>query len=228
MSTTTSEPVLPRALRVDWVSLVVLGVGVVAASFSAILIRYARDAEPLAIFHDRLSRVGWGGIAAAMAGTALIGGGDLGGSSLRGDLLALAGGAAAAGYLLGTQAARRTLGILEFATITYAIAAALLLVACIGAGAPLSGYSAKTWWAITGIVIGPQIIGHTLINFVLKDIDATTVSVAVMAEPIIAIALAFALFDETPSWLVYPGGAAILAGIYLVSRVRRPPALIVE
>jgi drug/metabolite transporter (DMT)-like permease len=42
-----------------------------------------------------------------------------------------------------------------------------------------------------------------------------------MAEPVIATVLAFLLFDEVPPALLYPGGAAILAGIYLTSTSRR-------
>jgi drug/metabolite transporter (DMT)-like permease len=42
-----------------------------------------------------------------------------------------------------------------------------------------------------------------------------------MAEPIVTIALAFMLLNEVPSLLVLPGGAAILAGIYLVSTTSR-------
>jgi len=181
-----------------------------------------------ALLGERLPSLGWFGIALALAGTALIGGGDLEDSSLSGDLLALAGGAAAGGYVLSGQIARRDLGILEYAVVTYALAAVMLGLACLIGDVPLWGYSAQTWWAIAGIVAGPQLLGHTLINYVLRDINATTVSVAIMAEPVIATALAFWLFEETPTWLAYPGGVAILVGIYAVSKVARTPAVVVE
>jgi drug/metabolite transporter (DMT)-like permease len=126
------------------------------------------------------------------------------------------------------QVARRTQGILEYAVVTYAISGVLLLIVCLARGVALSGYPAGTWWAIAGLVVGPQLLGHTVINLVLSDIDATTVSVSIMAEPVIATALAWILFDEVPSWLLYPGGVAILAGIYMVSVARREPVVIVE
>ena len=180
------------------------------------------------VFHDRLPGSGWLGIFLALGGTALVARVDLGGSSFVGNLLALTGGAMAAGYVIAGRVARRKLGILEYAVVTYALAAVLLLAVCLAVGVELTGYPSKTWWALAGIVVGPQLLGHTIINLVLRDIDATSVSVAIMAEPIMAITLAFFLFDETPSWLVYPGGAAILAGIYLVSvrSGRRPPAAV--
>lgn len=180
------------------------------------------------LFKERLPAAAWIGIVLSTAGAAAVGGGSLSGSSLDGNLLAVAGAATAGGYVMTGEVARRTQGILEYAVVTYAVAGALLGVACLVAGADLAGYPGGTWLAIAGMVVGPQLLGHTVINLTLSDIDATTVSVTIMGEPIIATALAFVLFDEVPSWLLYPGGAAILLGIYMVSAARRRPAVIVE
>jgi drug/metabolite transporter (DMT)-like permease len=181
------------------------------------------------LFKESFKKSVWIGILVALAGTALVsGGGGWSGSSIKGDLLALLGGATVAGYAIGGEIARRELGILEYAVVTYSAAGVLVLVICLIAGVPLWGYDAQTWWAIAGLIVGPQLLGHTVINFVLGDLDATTVSVAIMAEPIIATVLAFLVFDEVPSLLIYPGGLAILFGIYLVSTARRTPAVVLE
>jgi drug/metabolite transporter (DMT)-like permease len=180
------------------------------------------------LFGERLATKGWVGLGLALTGTAIVGGTGLGGSSLSGNALALLGGATAGGYAMAGGLARQRLGILEYAVVTYAVAAALLLVACLVSGAALFDYGAQTWWAIAGLIVGPQLLGHTVINLVLSDLDATTVTVAIMGEPIIAITLAFIFFSEVPSWTVYPGGAAILVGIYLVSTARKTPPLQVE
>lgn len=165
----------------------------------------------------------WIGIFLALGGTALIAGAGSGGgeTSLSGDLLALIGAVLVAGYGLAGQVSRRKLGIAEYAVITYGAGAVALLPVCLVAGVELGGYSTQTWVAIAAMVIGPQILGHTILNYVVKEIDATTIYAAVMAEPPIAIALAFVLFDEVPSLLVYPGGVAILIGILMVSLARR-------
>lgn len=161
------------------------------------------------------------GIAVAVGGTAVITGVDLGGGSVAGDALALVGAATGAGYVMAGERGRAELGILEYAAATYGVAAVSLLVACVLAGAPLWGYSSGTWLAIAAMVAGPQLLGHTMINLALKDIDATTVSVVVMSETVLATALAFVFLAETPSTLFYPGAGLIFAGIYLVSRARR-------
>jgi drug/metabolite transporter (DMT)-like permease len=290
---TTTATTMPRPAARDFV---LLWIGIVSASVSAILIRYAEGAEPLAIsfwrcaagaivlapfaraglvalrpgawrmpavagaflavhfaswitslelttiassvllvsttpifvavgawllLEEGVPARGWAGVLAAFAGTVLVAGGDLSGSSLDGNVLALIGGATAGGYVLAGRQARQHTGILEYAVIAYAIAAVLLLVSCVVGGVELWGYDARTWWAIAGVIVGPQLLGHTMINLVLKDIDVTTVSVSIMAEPVIATVLAFLLFHEVPPALLYPGGAAILAGIYLTSTSRR-------
>lgn len=182
----------------------------------------------LLLFGERLPAYAWVGIVLATGGAAAVGGGSLTGSSLDGNLLAVAGAVTAGGYVMAGELARRTQGILEYAVVTYAVSGALLAIVCVARGVDLAGYPAGTWVALAGMVVGPQLLGHTVINLTLSDIDATTVSVAIMTEPVVATALAFVLFDEVPSWLLYPGGVAILAGIYMVSTARRKPALIVE
>ncbi len=190
--------------------------------FTALAARY--------LFRERFRAAVWLGIVLTLAGTALIAGGASAGgrASLSGDALALFGAVTVAGYTIAGEIARRRLGIVEYAVLAYGAAALLLLPVCLLAGVPLLGYPTPTWLAIAGIVLGPQLLGHTILNFLLRDFDATTVTVAVMAEPPIAIGLAFLLFAEAPAALVYPGGAAIIAGIFLVSVHRGRAAEIVE
>ena len=169
------------------------------------------------VVNERLTRAGWVGIALAFAGTILIVGVDFAGSSLSGNALAVAGGATAGGYVLAGRIARRDLSIIPYAVLTYGAAAALLGIVCLVRGVDLGGYPAGTWWALVALVAGPQLLGHTVINLVLSSVDATTVSVSFMSEPVIATALAALLFDEVPTAIFYVGGAAVLAGIYFVS-----------
>ena len=286
-----------------WVPWTILGVGVLAASISAILIRYAEDASEVAIsfwrsaagsllllpfaipglkrmesrdyllpivagvclalhfatwitsvnltsiassvllvcttpifvaiaarfiFAERLGPLGWSGIGLALLGSALIAGFDFGGSQMDGNVLALIGAVTVSGYSLAGRVSRQKLGILEYACVTYGASAVALLIFALPMEVKLTGYSSQTWWAIVGSIVGPQLLGHTFINFALRAIDATRVSVAVMAEPVIATILAYFLFQETPSWLAYPGAVAILIGIYLVTTVQQQPPEISE
>jgi drug/metabolite transporter (DMT)-like permease len=180
------------------------------------------------IFSERLGALGWSGIALALLGSALIAGFDFSGTQMEGNVLALIGAITVSGYSLAGRVSRQKLGILEYACVTYGASAVALLIIALPAGEQLGGYSSQTWWAIVALIIGPQLLGHTFINFALRAIDATRVSIVVMAEPVVATILAYFLLQETPSWLAYPGGIAILVGIYLVTAVQQQPPIFSE
>ncbi len=180
------------------------------------------------LWKERLSGKAWAGVLLTTAGAAIVGGGGLADSDATGNILAVVGAATAGGYFMAGAKARQKLGILEFAVVAYTAAAIPLLILCLIKGVPLGGYDSTTTWSMVAMVIGPQLMGHTLINKVLSQIDPTTVSVTIMAEPVIASVLAGILFSEVPGISIYPGGAAILLGIYLVSVARRQPVTISE
>ena len=189
--------------------------------FTALAARY--------LFKEKLRGAVWIGIVLTVLGAALIAAAQDGRSeaTLAGSALALLGAVTLGGYTVAGEVSRRRLGIVEYAVVTYGAAALLLLAACLVAGARLTGYPGSTWLALAGIVVGPQLLGHTVLNFVLRALDSTTVTVAVMAEPPIAIGLAFLFFAEAPPLTIYPAGALILAGILLVSLNRgRVPEVI--
>ncbi len=180
----------------------------------------------------------WRGIAAAGLGAIVVGLGNLGagqldGHGLLGDAMAFGGAAAVAGYLLIGRAARQRLPVSMYATAVYAIAAAVLLVACLATGASLGigadGYDAGTWLAIAALVVGPQLLGHTVFNSLLSTVSATVVAVAVLAEPVGAGVLAYFILGETPGWLFAVGAPLVLVGVWLASthprrrRVQTPP-----
>jgi drug/metabolite transporter (DMT)-like permease len=175
-------------------------------------------------FGQRASRRVLVGILLALVGTLVISGGALAvsGRAALGDLLALAGAVAGAGYFLAGQRLRPAVSLLTYSGVVYAICAVLLLVTVLIAGDPLGGFDAETWWMLLLLALVPQIVGHTTFNYLLADLDATVVTVAVMGEPVVSALLAVAFFGEVPSWSTIVGGLVLLAGIYvaLTSRSR--------
>ncbi len=172
------------------------------------------------------SRRTWAGIGLAVAGAVVVGVGDAGsggtGSNpLLGDLMALGGAVAVSGYLLIGQRSRQRLGVATYGMWVYGTAAAVLAVTSLVAGSALVGFDAVTWWAILGLIVGPQLLGHTIFNQVLNVVPATTVAVVVLSEPVGASLLALLLLAEVPPPLLAVGGPLILAGVYLASTGRR-------
>lgn len=103
---------------------------------------------------------------------------------LGGDALALIGAVAMAGYLIVGQRLRSDLSTAAYAAPTYAIAATGLLVASLVTGTPLAGFDASTWLAIALMTIGPQLLGHTVLNSLLPRLGSVTVSLSLLTEPI--------------------------------------------
>ncbi len=174
----------------------------------------------------RLPALGWLGIALAVCGAAVATGADLGVSAraVLGDVLALVGGLAAAVYTALGEQARARLSTLTYTSICYGVCAAALLVVCLAGGVDLGGYDARSWAAIIGLVVGAQLLGHSMFSYALERISATTVSVLILLEVPAAALLAWAWLGQTPRAAALPGLALLLAGVATVvlATARRP------
>jgi drug/metabolite transporter (DMT)-like permease len=133
-----------------------------------------------------------------------------------GDGLALAGGALAALYVTVGAEVRQTVPNATYTTGCYAIAAVTALVFALIGRVNIVPADAATWGWILAITIGPQLLGHTLINAVLQRLDAVLVSVAILFEIVGASLIAWWWFGETPPAALYPAAALLLAGVVLV------------
>lgn len=165
----------------------------------------------------------WVGLALAVVGAVIIVADDLGGVSARalaGDALALAAALAIAGYLLVGRHVRRTLPVSVYALWTYGWAAAVLAAVALATGTPLgvaTPFDRTTWLAIAALVVGPQLLGHTVFNLVLGRVSATVVAVVVIAEPVGATILAAVVLGEAPGGLFRVGAPLVLGGVLLAA-----------
>jgi drug/metabolite transporter (DMT)-like permease len=150
----------------------------------------------------------------ALAGAALVsGGGDGGAAALRGDLLALAGGVAMAGYFMLSRESQAALAFRTYLGIAYGVAAAALWLAVLVADVPASGFDARTWWALVGMAVVSQLIGHSGYNWSLRHLSPLVVAVVSVGEPVLASALAWWILGEALDWRTGAGGVLILAAI---------------
>jgi drug/metabolite transporter (DMT)-like permease len=174
---------------------------------------------------ERVPRGAWAGIAVAMAGAVLLSGVDLSISTraLFGDLLAIVGGILAAAYVTVGADARRTLSTGVYTLVCYACASIALLAVCLVGGQSLSGYDGHTWLVLLALTLGPQLLGHTVLNRVLGTTSPTLVSVAILFEIVGAAILAWVFFDEVPPLSALPAGVLIATGIVLVVRADDSP-----
>ncbi|MFN3368515.1 MAG: DMT family transporter [Thermus sp.] len=158
------------------------------------------------------------GIAVALLGGLLIGLGDAqgggGANPLLGDLLALLGAVAASLYfLLGREAQRQGLSILEYVRIAYTTAALLLLPLPYLFGGGYGGYPLVVYGYILLMALLPQLVGHTSFNWATRHIPPVLVTLAILFEPVGASLLAFLLFGELPGVQVLLGALVLLIGV---------------
>lgn len=172
---------------------------------------------------DRRER--WG-IYVAVAGAILIGAGDraLSPGALAGDLLALVGAAAVAGYSVIGRRVRQTVGVWSYASVVYGVAACALGVVAVWRRMPLVGFLRADWAVIGAMAAGPMLVGHTGMNYALNRLRATTVNVAALGEPVGAALLAWLIpaIHEVPPLTTVIGGVLVLTGIGLSLGPREP------
>jgi drug/metabolite transporter (DMT)-like permease len=160
----------------------------------------------------------WTGIGVAVLGAVLATGADVTVSAraVVGDLLAVAGAIAAAVYTAIGEHARVEVSTTVYTTVCYGVCALVLLLACLVGGVRLGGYDGGTWLAILGLVAGAQLLGHSMFNYALRRVSATTVSVLLLLEVLGATLLAWVWLGQVPRPGSWPGLALLVAGVAVV------------
>jgi drug/metabolite transporter (DMT)-like permease len=175
------------------------------------------------LLRERISLVLFLSILVAVVGGIIIGWGDLGKGQdqLYGDFLSLLGAIMATGYLLVGRTVRQKVSLPTYITLVYGVASFFLILLALFNGDPLFGYAPKEYILFLLLAVGPQLIGHSSLNWALRFFSATLVAVFILGEPIGATILAYFILGENPGLSLIWGGALVLAGIYLSAREER-------
>lgn len=167
----------------------------------------------------------WTGTLVAFSGVVLLTGVDLAVSAraLAGDGLALAGGLTAAFYMLIGNEVRRTTSTTGYTFVCYTSASLALLATCLLTGTELTDYSAETWLKLAVLSLTAQLLGHSLLNRVVRNLGPSVTSTAILLEAPGAALIAAVWLGQTPPVPAYPALAVILLGLALVIRAERAP-----
>lgn len=144
--------------------------------------------------------------------------------ALTGDLLALAGAVSGAAYFMIGRVIRVRTSLAMYTVPVYSTAALITLPIGLLLHVRLWPYPPYTWFYIIMIVLGPMLLGHTLLNYSLRYSRAITVTTSTLGEPIGASLLALLLFHQVPQLLTVVGIVATLFGIYMVISEERTGA----
>jgi len=177
------------------------------------------------VFGRRPGRRFWGGLVLALSGSATVmmanfsTHGTAGGAAV-GNVMALGAAFFFAGYLLLTERVREEMDTLTFSSLAIVGSVVTLLVTCLVAGAPLGGFSGRTWLALLGLGLISQLGAYLGLAYALGHLPVTITSVSLLAQVPLTALLAVPLLGEQLSVSYVVGGMLVLTGIYIVTSKR--------
>jgi drug/metabolite transporter (DMT)-like permease len=176
------------------------------------------------IFRERPKLTFWIGLILALVGCIVIVAGDVfkHGSvvvgDVGGDMIAASASVFFAAYLITTGRIRSSMGTVTFTALAIIGSAATMLIVCLIAGAPLTGFHASAWPWLIALGLITQLGGYIGVAYALGRLPATAASVILLAVMPVTALLAVLFLGEPlqPAQLI--GGTLVLAGIFAVNR----------
>jgi drug/metabolite transporter (DMT)-like permease len=141
----------------------------------------------------------------------------IGGEAFLGDILALVGALAGAGYILIGRRLRERMSLIPYIFVVYGIAAVILISIMFAAGQRPLGHPSQIFVWLLLLALVPQLLGHSTFNWALRYLSATYVSITLLGEPIGSAILAYFFLNEIPTGLMVFGAILILIGIFVAS-----------
>jgi len=197
-----------------------------SAAHSAILIGMLPVFVLLISAIGRQERVGplkIGGILTAFLGVCLIAlehGVGLEGSSLRGDLLTLAGVLAFSGYTVLGKPVLREIGPLDATAFAFLTGGTAILLVTLPAAARQDwrAVSSPALVCLAAVVLLSTIAAYVLYYFAVSRIDPSKVAAFMYLQPVVATLIAFFVAGERFSGAFLLGGCLILGGVMVAER----------
>lgn len=161
-----------------------------------------------------IPRRAWVGMALAFLGVLIITGVDsqISTRAFIGDLAAIACAALSATYVVLGAKARETVSTPTYTSIAYLTCAVISLFFALITKSELINFSTREWLLLIALIAGAQILGHTILNFTLKNLSPAIVSLVVFFEVPVSALLAFWWLDQLPPIGTIPGLLLILVG----------------
>ena len=153
----------------------------------------------------------WAGVA-GLAGMFLITRDNLFNAStaFAGDSLAITSALFIAAYLIVARVSGERIPLLRYLFWVYTIAAVIILSVLLLLHIPFWSVSATNWKWLVLLALGPNLIGHSILNWASRRIAVYKVNLALLAEAVLATVYAAFLLGEVPPPNFYPGAFLVL------------------
>ncbi|OES46268.1 DMT family transporter [Domibacillus iocasae] len=167
------------------------------------------------LFKERTNPAALATMGIAIIGAVMIGWGDfaLSEEAILGDLLSFFSVIAVVGYLLIGQQTVRKVSHWIYSFCVFSFAGGFLFLYNMGTSTMMTGYSRYEWGIFLLLAIIPT-IAHVINNWLMNYVNATTISMSILGEPVGATLLAVLLLGERLSGWQITGGILILIGVF--------------
>ena len=161
-----------------------------------------------------IPRRAWLGMSVSFTGVLIVTGVDfqISTRAFLGDLAAIGCALLAAIYVVVGAKARERLSTPTYTGICYLVCSLVALVTAVISGLELFSYPSREWLILFALIIGAQVLGHTIMNFMLQALSPAIVSLVVFFEVPVSAILAFWWLDQLPTSGTVPGLLLILMG----------------
>jgi drug/metabolite transporter (DMT)-like permease len=116
-------------------------------------------------------------------------------------------------YILITKNILKSMGTITFMFYNMAAALVFLFIICLINNDTLIHYSAVNWFYFAGMGIVCQLLGWLAINYSIRFIDSTKISITLLSQTVVAAALAAVMLNEILGTHEIVGSLIVLVGI---------------
>jgi drug/metabolite transporter (DMT)-like permease len=125
-------------------------------------------------------------------------------------------------YILITKGILQRVDTLVFMFYNMLASSVFLGVFCLVDHDTLTGFSIHTWLLLIALGLFCQLIGWITVNYAIRHLDSTQVSLTLLSQTVVTALLAWWLLDEKIGFIEILGGVIVLTGISLTFIKRLP------
>jgi len=181
----------------------------------------------VAILKVKLKGSVWLGVFVALAGAILISwatSGEAppleGGNPSLGIIMALISACSASLYIIIGRKVRGSVSFVPYIWLVYTSGAVTTLLIIASSRTPVLGYEWQGYLWVLLLAVLAQIIGHGVLNFVLRYLSPTTLTVTAQTVPVLSALWALLILSETPTMTQVAGSIVLVLGVGIVLRAQ--------
>jgi len=145
------------------------------------------------------------------------------GAKLLGDLLAMISALCFAFYIMIARKHKDEQNFIRYLTYIYGSAALFCAAYILINGDPFWGFSTPSWIFMILLAVGPNLLGHSTLNWASRHIEIFKVNLVLLLEPVLATLSGIIFLAEFPPHNFYFGAGLILTSLWYLMYTEKKP-----